>query len=307
MTRAGPDKAGDLAALHSGDRRIHRQWPGLSVDYAWLPPFEGRAPTRPNRVEVVFSEHRNVALELCGTTYDIDVEAGATYIVGAEPTTLLRVSQFSDTLEMYPSQEVLEAAGVQYGRSGFEFRPTLGTRCRADFVRDPAILGVGHILRRVCLDIIELADIEASCLAYTLVDRVRNLQDCVAAPNQPGKLGTGVLARVCEYIESELHAEIDLGRLAGIARISPFHFSRTFKASTGLPPHQYVLARRMERAKHLLMTTGLPTREVAWTLGYENISHFRRLFAAHLGVTPGVLRGQTLGRRASSTIAAGKS
>jgi AraC family transcriptional regulator len=58
----------------------------------------------------------------------------------------------------------------------------------------------------------------------------------------------------------------------------------------GLAPHQYVIARRIELAKRLLLTTTLTVAEIAWSIGYENIGHFRRLFALHIGVRPGEIR-----------------
>src|SRR5262245_37904844 len=63
-------------------------------------------------------------------------------------------------------------------------------------------------------------------------------------------------------------------------------FARCFKTSMGLAPHQYVIARRMELAKRLVLTTKLTIAEIAWAIGYQNIGHFRRLFSAHIGVTP---------------------
>lgn len=65
------------------------------------------------------------------------------------------------------------------------------------------------------------------------------------------------------------------------------------EATTGLAPHQYVLARRIELAKRLIMTTHRSVQEVAWSVGFENISHFRRQFAAQIGVVPGALRRAT--------------
>jgi len=86
---------------------------------------------------------------------------------------------------------------------------------------------------------------------------------------------------------------LTLEELSRVAELSPFHFARCFKATTGLAPHQYMLARRIELAKRLIMTTRQSVQAVAWSVGFENISHFRRQFAAHVGVVPGVLRRAT--------------
>ena len=54
-----------------------------------------------------------------------------------------------------------------------------------------------------------------------------------------------------------------------------------------------MLARRIELAKRLVVTTGEPVQDIAWTAGFENLSHFRRQFAAQIGVLPGALREAT--------------
>ncbi|WP_420843595.1 helix-turn-helix domain-containing protein [Jiangella muralis] len=72
--------------------------------------------------------------------------------------------------------------------------------------------------------------------------------------------------------------------------MSPFHFARAFKASTGLAPHKYVTSRRMERANSLLLTSRLGVPEVAYAVGLTNVSHFRRVFRRHTGLLPSDLR-----------------
>jgi len=87
-----------MAALLCGARRAARTWPGLRVEYSWLPPFEGESVTQPNRLEVVFSRHDRVELSQDGRAHRLRAEAGACYVVGAEPTVLRRVGEYSDTL-----------------------------------------------------------------------------------------------------------------------------------------------------------------------------------------------------------------
>jgi AraC family transcriptional regulator len=99
------------------------------------------------------------------------------------------------------------------------------------------------------------------------------------------------LRAVVAYIEEHLDAGLTLGQIAAAARLSPYHFARQFKAATGLPPHQYVILRRVERAKQLLQAvTDLSLAEVAASAGFSDQSqlshHFRRL----VGVTPGQFR-----------------
>jgi AraC family transcriptional regulator len=118
----------------------------------------------------------------------------------------------------------------------------------------------------------------------------------VLAPRRPGHGRDGALPRgrlraVVEYVEEHLGAGPTLGQMAEVAGLSAYHFARQFRAATGLPPYQYVLARRVERARHLLQGVGdLSLTEVAVRAGFADQSQFTRHFKRLLGVTPGQFR-----------------
>jgi AraC family transcriptional regulator len=108
-----------------------------------------------------------------------------------------------------------------------------------------------------------------------------------AVPRSGGVLPRHKLRAVTEYIQAHLGAELSLDRLAGVAHVSPYHFARLFKHSTGLPPHRYVIARRVERARELLRAAHRPAlAEVATEVGFSDQSHFTRHFKRLVGVTP---------------------
>jgi AraC family transcriptional regulator len=119
----------------------------------------------------------------------------------------------------------------------------------------------------------------------------------VLAPRRPergrdGVLPQGRLRAVIEYVEEYLDASPSLEQLAAVARLSPYHFARQFKAATGLPPHQYVILRRVERAKELLRQDrdDLPLAEIAASCGFSDQSQFSHHFKRLVGVTPGQFR-----------------
>lgn len=85
-----------------------------------------------------------------------------------------------------------------------------------------------------------------------------------------------------------LDAEFDL---------SVSHFSRAFRISTGLPPHQWLLRRRVEAAQQLMTVRDLPLSEIAISAGFANQSHFTRVFSAVVGVGPGAWRREARGVR----------
>ena len=116
------------------------------------------------------------------------------------------------------------------------------------------------------------------------------------APRQPARRRDGTLPRVklravVEYVEEHLDPGPTLEQMAAVARLSVYHFARQFKAATGLPPYQYVILRRVERAKHLLQTqSGLSLAEVAARAGFSDQSQFSHHFKRLVGVTPGQFR-----------------
>lgn len=96
--------------------------------------------------------------------------------------------------------------------------------------------------------------------------------------------------QLVEYIDSQLAEPISLGQLAGLCALSEYHFARMFRESFGLPPHQYLLARRLTHARHLLRSTSQPLGEIALACGFASASHFTNRFRQAMKGTPGEYR-----------------
>lgn len=92
--------------------------------------------------------------------------------------------------------------------------------------------------------------------------------------------------RVLEAIDAGLEEDLSLAYLASVACLSQFHFSRAFKTSMGISPHQYVSNRRLERAKELIVVAAIPLSEVASGLGFSSQANFNRAFKAATGLSP---------------------
>ena len=118
----------------------------------------------------------------------------------------------------------------------------------------------------------------------------------VSAPRQPTHRRAGTLPRaklraVVEYVEEYLDTGPTLEQMAAIAGLSPNYFAWQFNRATGLPPHQYVIARRVERAKQLLQTeSDFSLAEIAASAGFSDQSQFSHHFKRLIGVTPGQFR-----------------
>ena len=98
------------------------------------------------------------------------------------------------------------------------------------------------------------------------------------------------IRRAVELMHANLAEELPLEDLAAAAYLSPFHFARLFKKLTGLPPHAYLAALRIERARLLLATTDLTVTEVAARVGYASPSHFAKAFRQATGLSPRAFR-----------------
>ena len=105
-----------------------------------------------------------------------------------------------------------------------------------------------------------------------------------------GKLSAAQEKLIRDFIEENFNRDVGLSELAGVVRLSRFHFARAFKATTGLPPHQYVLSRRVERAKELLQSSDMSVAEVAGASGFNGSTQFIRSFREITGLTPANFR-----------------
>lgn len=103
-------------------------------------------------------------------------------------------------------------------------------------------------------------------------------------------LAPRALTRARDRIDASLETGVSLAELADEVGLSRFHFARAFRAATGLPPHQYLTSRRIERAKDLLLHTDLSLPEIALAVGFSSQSHFTHRFRLIVGTTPSQFR-----------------
>jgi AraC family transcriptional regulator len=112
-----------------------------------------------------------------------------------------------------------------------------------------------------------------------------------AAVKPAGGLGSAARRRVLAFVDAHLDgAGLTLPRLAAEAHLSEFHFARMFRVSLGCSVHDWVAARRLDRARALLQGTALPLADIAAACGYASASHLSRQVKAATGATPGQWR-----------------
>ena len=101
-----------------------------------------------------------------------------------------------------------------------------------------------------------------------------------------GTLPWGRLRRVIEYIQQNLDQDLTLAELAAMVYMSPYHFARLFKRSTGVPPHRFVIRERIARASVVLTRPELSIAQISRMVGFGTPSHFTTVFRRATGITP---------------------
>jgi AraC family transcriptional regulator len=215
--------------------------------------------------------------------------AGSISLVPAGSPALWRWSGRKDTLNIYLEPGLVARVAAE----AFDLDPARLTV--------PSLAGLDLPQLRATMEAVDAelttggagGPLAAESLANVLVV---HLIRQILAPGRParghdGALPQGRLRAVVEYIEEHLDASPTLEEIASVVRLSAYHFARQFKAATGLPPHQYVIMRRVERARQLLQGgTELSLAEVAADAGFSDQSQFSQHFKRIVGVTPGQFR-----------------
>jgi AraC family transcriptional regulator len=129
-------------------------------------------------------------------------------------------------------------------------------------------------------------------LAVSVASRLVSTHSSVAQRTiaQSGGLGGRRLKQTLAYIEDNLSEDLSLSRIASISGISPSHFKILFRESAGAPLHQYVVQRRVERAKDLLMQGKLSIAEIALATGFSHQSHLARHMRRSVGLSPRAMK-----------------
>lgn len=169
------------------------------------------------------------------------------------------------------------------GSAGAQIAPVLK-------FRDPLIYQIGISLQQELatsgVDSKLYADSMSIALATHLWRRYGNSQP----PQIVGGLSANHLRQVRDYIQAHLDAPLSLAELAALVQMHPHYFASLFKQSTGVSPYRYILQQRIASAQSHLAQPDLAIVEICQLVGFQNQSHFTRVFRQHTGVTPKVYR-----------------
>jgi AraC family transcriptional regulator len=265
-----------------------RGWDGIYAEEVWHRAADFGLPAIPDHL-LVFHLGRPLHIEeqLRGRAGLLG--EGSMTILPAEAPTRWQLGREGDVrhLHLFLSPKLVAAVAADAGLDPdrVEIVPSIGTR-------DPRFEQIGLTL---------LAELHADGLGGRLyaeslatllaVQLVRHQSAAgLPVPRRVTRLSSAALGRASEYVEEHLGDDLSLRVLASAVGLSPFHFARQFRESTGLSPHQYVIRRRVERARLLLASTDRSLAAIAQDVGFASSSHLATHVRRLLGVSPSQLR-----------------
>jgi AraC-like DNA-binding protein len=156
---------------------------------------------------------------------------------------------------------------------------------------DSAIMRLAELVADECVGEAPHSRLYGDTLSMTLLLALSRL-DAAKRPatSTHGRLAPWQLRRVSEYLNAHMAEDVQLHVLSGLVNLSRSYFSRAFKSSTGLAPHQWLLRARVAKAKQLMLDGGHPLAQVAVDVGFADQAHFTRTFGRAVGESPGAWR-----------------
>jgi AraC family transcriptional regulator len=262
-------------------------WVGLeALRYRDQPPNEAFQPPLTHHSLVLFLRTpKELELQCDGVNRVVPPCAGSILVVPAGSPARWRWSSHSDSLHVFLEPGLVARVAAE----AFELDPARVSVPPLDGLHVPqlraAMLAVNDELTADAAGGRLAAESLANLLAVHLI-RTASAPRTLARRTD-GALPQRKLRAVVEYIEEHLDAGLTLEQMAAAAHLSEYHFARQFKAATGVPPHQYVIERRVERAQQLLQPDGdLSLAEIAARAGFSDQSQFSHHFKRVVGVTP---------------------
>jgi AraC family transcriptional regulator len=267
----------------------HLSWPGITVGHGQAVAMEIDAPPfTMHVVSVALNASPRLVQRRDGRHVDGPRMQWGVQIMPAEHPSYWRAEGPIENVLMaleprFLHHAALEACGMDPAR--VELRHVFGAR-------DAVIKHLGLALLAEITTAGLGGPLYAASLANVLAIHLLRTY-CTRSPvlrNHTGGLSRHKLQLALTYIADHLDQPLLLADLAALVQMAPYHFLRAFRQSTGLPPHQYVLARRLERAQALLKNPTISITTIAFRVGFRTLSHFTQHFRRQTGVTPTVYR-----------------
>jgi AraC family transcriptional regulator len=280
--------AGRMAA-DSGARVIVTRWCSLARR---TQEVEARTPVHNHLVAVVLRT-QDVRFALAGRTiHDGAAVAGMVQVTkpGVAVNCLFRGPH--DVLHLHVPNRLIAEFNQDIGGANPAALPAA-----APLRQDPVAERLGRALLAADEPGNPFGRLYADGIATAIVARLLGAPEHPAAGARPrvAELARWRLRRVTEYVDANLGEPVSLADLAAAAGLTRMHFAAQFRAATGLPPHEYLLRRRIERAQEMVADRTVSLVEIALSVGFQTQSHFTSVFKRFTGQPPRAWRQSVAG------------
>lgn len=260
-------------------------WPDIGVEAVLSPNGSELPPGHLLRhVVVVPLESHPLRLEwLGGPSFSGIAEAGTVTVFPALRSYTAQWDRRASSLMLQIAVPFVDAAVVDHCDSMVNLEPVFSEK-------DPFVAHAVHALFDLAGDPRGDACTYGQTLGLAVGAHLARRYGARDQPRRPAPhqaaITAGELHRIDAFIDARIDTQVSLGDLAALSGMTVFRFARLFKLATGIPPHQYVLRRRIERAKSMLRVAAPTVADVALECGFASQSHFTDAFHRAVGTTP---------------------
>lgn len=279
----------DVEAIEIAKTSAEHEWSKIHALILKVKPFSSSfEPVDSLLISMVLKGEATGILEVDGLQKGVSLQPGSIIII--QPNTHINVTlkEAVEIINIYVSSKILNDIIIDFSSSfGSIFKVRSIFNVYDDFIERNIIS-----LKDILYSGGRLSSIEAQYIARVLVARIISKYSTNFSENLNTEAGLSVplLQRTFDFIDENLHRRIVVDRLAVIAGVGAAQFARLFKRTTNVTLHQYIIKRRVERARDLLIDTDMPIAEIAHDCGFADQVHLTRFFGRLVGKSPASFR-----------------
>lgn len=276
--------------------RIHassdgRNWTSLFASVQREMPFEGNFEPSRDQLLVLHRDGpvavENLSDRRIGKRV---VPAGGIHLISPGADFGVRLSSALETVHVYVRRAVIEEVSLEM-IDGDPSRVEIGSRILdSDSALRSLIEATVHALADEGDGSAMFADYLSRAIASQLVRKYSGAHLRGLAINNGTGSVSPIVTEAIEYMHANIDQAISLEDVAQATKRSPSHIVRVFRAELGVPPHRYLIALRVEKARRLLEKTSMSIAEIAYECGFAHQEHLTRLFRRHCDATPAAYR-----------------
>ncbi|ANG96366.1 MULTISPECIES: helix-turn-helix domain-containing protein [Brucella] len=293
-----PNTEGNLVAFHDVRNVEAIEILKTSSDHGWKNLFAYTARLQPFNsvfqpvdsllVAMVLKGHLQGAWQIGGELSELYLQPGSIIVIPPDESLKVSINSNAEVINIYISKNLMDDVFLEFSSvSNNLFKLDYSLSIYDEFLEQTInsvkdILYVGG----------RFSSIEVQYIARLLVARVVSKYSTLTSGdlNPDAGLSLPTLQKTFDYIDENLHRRIVIDKLANTAGVGAAQFARLFKRATNVTLHQYIIRRRVDKARDLLMETQMPIAEIAHECGFADQVHLTRFFGRIIGTSPASFR-----------------